>query len=65
MTFYAGQRGLFFWFVFFGPAKKMNKGLSTEIRHAKNKSSHENQFSPMKKIKVVFQYKIIQNLKFI
>ncbi|OYU82483.1 MAG: hypothetical protein CFE24_15375 [Flavobacterium sp. BFFFF2] len=25
MTFYAGQKGPFFWFVFFGPAKKMNK----------------------------------------
>ncbi|OYU83738.1 MAG: hypothetical protein CFE24_10040 [Flavobacterium sp. BFFFF2] len=30
MTFYAGQKGPFFWFVFFGPAKKMNKMVNQQ-----------------------------------
>ncbi|OYU82670.1 MAG: hypothetical protein CFE24_14620 [Flavobacterium sp. BFFFF2] len=30
MTFYAGQKGPFFWFVFFGPAKKMNKNVNQQ-----------------------------------
>ncbi|OYU83456.1 MAG: hypothetical protein CFE24_11180 [Flavobacterium sp. BFFFF2] len=30
MTFYAGQKGPFFWFVFFGPAKKMNKDVKQQ-----------------------------------
>ncbi|OYU83837.1 MAG: hypothetical protein CFE24_09280 [Flavobacterium sp. BFFFF2] len=41
MTFYAGQKGPFFWFVFFGPAKKMNKGLSTVLGQLENKRYYE------------------------
>ncbi|OYU82897.1 MAG: hypothetical protein CFE24_13715, partial [Flavobacterium sp. BFFFF2] len=31
----------FFWFVFFGPAKKMNKGLSTVLGQLENKRYYE------------------------
>jgi len=41
---YAGQKGPFFWFVFFGPAKKMNNVVSTEIGLKENKRSYEMQY---------------------
>ncbi|OYU83222.1 MAG: hypothetical protein CFE24_12370 [Flavobacterium sp. BFFFF2] len=44
MTFYAGQKGPFFWFVFFGPAKKMNNVVSIEICLAESKTSYEKQY---------------------
>jgi hypothetical protein len=37
MTFYAGQKGPFFWFVFFGPAKKMNK-MVNQKKNVKQKA---------------------------
>ncbi|OYU84770.1 MAG: hypothetical protein CFE24_04730 [Flavobacterium sp. BFFFF2] len=36
MTFYAGQKSPFFWFVFFGLAKKMNNFVSIEIKYFSN-----------------------------
>ncbi|OYU83269.1 MAG: hypothetical protein CFE24_12140 [Flavobacterium sp. BFFFF2] len=44
MTFYAGQKGPFFWFVFFGPAKKMNNVVSIEIGQTKTKKSYKKQY---------------------
>jgi len=35
---YAGQKGPFFWFVFFGPAKKMNK-IVNQQRNVRHKAS--------------------------
>ncbi|OYU83746.1 MAG: hypothetical protein CFE24_10080 [Flavobacterium sp. BFFFF2] len=35
------KKGPFFWFVFFGPAKKMNNVVSVEKRQAKTKRSYE------------------------
>ncbi|OYU82800.1 MAG: hypothetical protein CFE24_14150 [Flavobacterium sp. BFFFF2] len=37
MTFMRAEKGPFFWFVFFGPAKKMNNLVSTVIGLAENK----------------------------
>ncbi|OYU83802.1 MAG: hypothetical protein CFE24_09555 [Flavobacterium sp. BFFFF2] len=41
---YAGQKGPFFWFVFFGPAKKMNNVVSAAILQANSKKSFKKQY---------------------